>query len=449
MAFLPFLVFWVQPNFGTAQETIQFNANGKLYRANIVWIVKHNGVTYRQQTAHALDRTGADNFDLAVHFAFENDTVPEDPNLVWGFQFEQGGNLITPARNEKISRSVDLFQRFHLSGTGDAYLTISPKIWRRTPSDQYQVVTQATPVIIGFTVTAPTLSVTAAEPARTRQDSTRRRTQPISTLPSVQPNTDEERAYAEAVRLADTQERIKALIDFVDTYAEANPRSGLVAEAIKNIPLGTSLPKRQNENAISYIIDNAVNPRVDSSSGWRTNLSPEGFGRFRLTLDDLGDTVHYIRIADPGKNAPYNRPRELSPFEQIKVELAGEDIDSFRIKTMGGTPPFIIFLSQNKVHKIRYILNQTDTTWAFSKASCTSCKTGKHTLEVYNSDFSTLLLRVEGAIHIRKINYYNAGAFAVLGLLLLSFAYKPLVRAWRRYRYNKTLREIEAWEEKG
>lgn len=439
-----------------AQQPVVFQVNGKNYRADVFWTVKHHGVEFRGATMHNLNRSDDSAFDLAVYFKFRDDSIPADENILWGFRFNQNGGIISPSNNEKRSRSLHLFQRFELSGGGNAGLTIIPVVWRRTASGQLEVIAQAQPAVLGFAIAdvAPKPTVATAPeltaPQRPVEKIPERKPEPpLTPLPDAIPE-DESTAFTAAAAVRDSTQKIKALMEFVDKFAAAKPKSDLVGKAIKDIPLGTSLPVAKEKGQISYTLNYAVNPVVDTSSvkGWDWELTPAEFGRFKLTLSDLGDTVHAIRIADIGKNAPFNRPRELRPFDKIRVTLAGEDRDSFQIRLEGGTPPFIVFLSDKRVPRERYVLDRTDTIWSISKSSCRLCKTGAHTLEVYDSDFSTLLLRAESAIHIYRVNYVYAALFGVAAVLILFFAYKPLLNAWRRFLYLRKLRQIEAWEKR-
>ncbi len=449
-AVLLFLL-WIIPHTGKSQQTVSFNIDGFTYQANINWVVKHNGADFPGRTAHAVNRSLDGTIDLMVLFKFRYDSIPDDQNLVWGFQFSHEGGLLSPARNEKRSRSVKLFQRFQLTGTGNASLLISPKVWRKTRSNQFEVVALAQPFKLNFAISENGDLVSNTSSIR---DSIQNRPQQSNETnaadnPTV---TDEERAaFNQASKEVESTQKIKAFMSFVDKFSPEKPASPLVTEAIKNVPLSTSLPdKKGGGKTFSYTLNYAVNPVIDTSSvkGWRWTLSESDFGRYQLILNDLGDTVHSFRIADLGKNAPFNRPREISPFDTIKVTLEGEDSDAFYLRFLGGNPPFIVFLSQDQIPKARYFIEQTDTLVSIPKSTCKLCKNGAHTLEVYDSDFNTLLLHADKAIHIRRLNYFQAGLIAVGIILAIYFLFNPARRAWKRYIYEKQLREIEEWEKK-
>ncbi len=439
---------------GRAQQSIAFNLNGNDYRINVSWVVRHNNTEARLKTEHAFTTDGQDAFDLAVFFNFA-DSLPPDNDVVWGFQFNSSSDMISPGANEKRSRSKSLFQRFELAGGGQATLTIIPKVWKRNAAGKFDVLVAGNPIKLSFTITG---SSPLAASDRTGQsdpsgsaDSVR--TPAASSKPAapqtVAPEaTEEGAAYNEATTAGDTLQKIKALREFVDKYAAANPKSPLVAKAIKDIPLGTSVPEKKSDGTIAYTLDYAVKPVVDSATvkGWRWSLAQSEFGQYKLTLTSLHDSLKSFKIADLGKNAPFNQPKELRPFERISVRLAGLTGDSFRIRVQGGTPPFIVFLSQNRIPKWRQVLSQTDTVWAFSKDVCLLCKSGNSTLEVYDSDLSTLLLKVDDAVNIFKINYFYLSLFCIALILLVYFTYRPLRSFWQRYTFEKRLRQIKAWE---
>lgn len=441
------------PFFLPAQQRITFSVDGAVYRADLNWIIKHNGVESIGKTDHTLDKSRDASFDLVIFFSFIGDSIPADDGVVWGFRFAQNGGVISPSANDKRSRSLKQFQRFQVSGPGKASLAIRPMVWRRNAGNQFETIGEAPLITLNFVIEESLANLPSVSTKTATADSTPRKNppQPLpKTLPDPQESDKENEAEAfnQAANVADSTLKIKAFIDFVDKYAKEKPESKLVATAIRNIPLGASLPEVKRNGTYSYTLSYAVNPVVDTSSvrGWDWELSSTAYGEYRLTLNDLGDSAHSIRIADLGKNAPYNRPRELRPFDKIRVTLEGETSDSFRLKLQGGVPPFIVFLSQNKIQRERYVLNQTDTIWSISKSSCAMCKNGAHTLEVYNSDFSTLLLRAEGAVHIRRYSLFFLALYGVIALLVVGLLYKPLFKAWQRYAYQRKLREIEAWE---
>lgn len=439
---------------GFSQQFIAFAANGKEYRAAISWVVKYKGAEYKAKTEHTFSTTGTDAFDLAVNFNFQNDSVPLENDIVWGFQFSQNGDIISPAANEKRSRSKSLFQRFEITGSGTAGLTIVPKVWKRSAGGKFDPLGLGTPIKLSFNITIGSVQAPsdAGAPVKTPgpADSLTANRDTVKAEPATAEAVEENTAYIEATASADTLQKIKALRDFVDKYAVSNPKSVLVAKAIKNIPLGTSIPEKRSDGTVSYTLNYAVKPVVDSSQvrGWRWKLSPSEFGKYQLTLTSLHDSIQSFRIADLGKNAPFNQPKELRPFQRIIVRLDGVTRDSFRIKVIGGAPPFIVFLSQSKIPKWRQVLNRTDTVWAFSKDVCQICKSGPTTLEVYDSDLSTLLLKVDDAVRIFKINYFFVLFAGIAAILLVYFSYNPLRRYWRRYAYERKLRQIESWEER-
>lgn len=457
------LVLWTgvfvlagMPGEVAAQRTVVFQSGDKTYRAEFSWAIKHAGNEYKSKASHIIDRSKDAAFDLEATFRFRSDSLPADNDVVWGFQFRQNGNVIAPASNEKHTRSPRLFQRFQASGTGNGSLTIVPKAWKRNAAGQYEAIGQAAPVTLVFTISdgasavaAPTVATPApAEPTPAPQPENQPvQPKPAPATPAAQ--QAEAQAYAAARNQPDSTLRAKALLNYIDQYeGKSGVQSALVSQALKDVPLGISLPVRRNDGSFLYVLDNALNPVVDTGAlrGWETRISAVGQGQYQLEIKYLSDVQHLIRIADIGKNAPYNKPIELHPFEKIQVELAGETRDSFRIRVAGGVPPFIVYLSQDNIPKIRYLLTRTDTIWTLGKSDCAVCDNGAHTVEVYNNDFSTLLLRAERAVNISKINYFYLALYSVTAVMLLIFLYKPLVRAWRHARYSRTLRDIEAWE---
>jgi len=449
--------FFISPGQVSCQRTVVFQVGEQTYRAEFFWAIKHAGNEYKSKSAHSIDRTKDDAFDLEATFRFRNDSIPPDNNLVWGFQFRQSGGVIAPATNEKFSRSLRLFQRFQATGTGNGTLTIVPKVWKRNAAGQHEAIAQAAPVTLGFAVTdaapaiaAPVATTPSPEPAIPPQsDNKPAPTQPTPVLPAAQ--QAEAQAYNKALLEPDSTLRAKALLNFISQYdVKPGPNSAFVHNALRDVPLGISVPVRKGQGTFVYTLDNALSPVVDTTSlrGWDYTLSTITNGRYELTVRYLEDSQHVIRLADIGKNSPYNSPLELRPFEKIRVELAGETRDSFRIRVAGGVPPFIVYLSQNDVPKIRYLLTRTDTIWSLGKNTCEVCNNGTHTLEVYNSDFSTLLLRAEDSIKIYKVNYFLLALYSVFALLLLYFLYKPALRAWRHFQYERKLRDIESWERK-
>ncbi len=445
-------LLWVHTGF--SQQTLSFSSDGYTYHADINWVIKNNNAEYRNASAHQFDKSLDATFDLVVFFKFKYDSIPPDQDIVWGFQFNQGGGIITPARNEKRTRSLKIFQRFQLTGTGEANLVISPKAWKKNRSNQYESLDLAQPFKLTFSINETGVSATAQQPGSGIDSLVispiKSKEIPVPVSEHLANTEIEIQAFKKAISEIDSTQKIKALLDFVDKYAPEKPKSALVTEAIKNVPLGTSLPKTKGDGTYSYTLNYAVNPVIDSGSvkGWDYRLSKEKSGQYQLTLKDRGESVHEFKIADLGKNAPFNRPREIRPFDKVQVSLLGENSESFQLRIVGGVPPFIVFLSQNRVPKARFIFNQTDTLYSISKDACKMCKSGAHTLEVYNNDFSTLLLRADSAIHIFRINYYYLGLIALAIVLVIYFLYKPITRARQRYVYERRLRDIEDWEKR-
>lgn len=433
-----------------AQQTLPVEWNGKTYQADVSWVVKHNNSDFRSKTEHIFDLQLDPSIDLAVYFNFSNDSLPPDPDVVWGFQFNHTGGLLTPGTNEKRARSRSQFQRFEVARAGTTTLTITPRAWRKTASGKFEPIASGKPFNLVFTITDSSRPLAA----RPITPDTSRRTIPEIPRPNPaeSPATSElraeETAFADARAVPDTIQKIKALMDFVDKYAPLKPQSKLVAEAIRNVPLGISVPEDRGDGTYTYTLNYASRPIIDSAEvrGWDWQLMEGPFGKYRLVLTDLRDTVHRFKLADSGKNAPFNTPKELHPFERINIRFLGEFGDSFRIRAVGGNPPFMVFLVQDGFPKERYIMDQTDTTWSFSKVACNQCRTGAYSLEVYTSDFSTLLLKVDKAVHVRRISY----ALVLLGVLisipLLYFAARHFRRFWTIFTYERKLRQIEKWE---
>lgn len=450
-AWAAMLFFSVSFQTGFAQQSISFNAGGYNYSAKIYWVVKQNGVDYQSKLNHSLDRAKDATIDLVVYFDFRYDSIPSDQNLVWGFQFSQEGGLLSPQSNDKRSRSSKLFQRFRLNGTGNASLLISPKIWRKNSSNQFEVIELGQPFKLNFNISdSKSTSDLSGKGSAASDTPSLNKLVGNGLLDVEKTNAPQEAkaAYTEAVSVEDSTQKIKALMSFADKYASNQPSAQLVSEAIKNVPLATSLPQQQSGRSFAYTLNYAVNPVIDTNSvrGWRWTLSESDFGKYQLILDYLGDSIHSFKIADLGKNAPFNQPRELRPFEKIDIKLVKETSESFQLRFEGGAPPFIVFLSQDEIPKARYVVDYTDTLWTIPKESCRLCKSGAHTLEVYSGDFTTLLLRADRAIHISRLNYFRIGLICIVLILGLFFIYKPAMRYRQRYLYEKQLRDIEAWE---
>lgn len=439
---------------GLAQQPLTFSVNGKSYNAEISWVVKHNNVEFKSKSTHNLDIGKATAFDLAVYFNFINDSLPGN-DIVWGFQFSQNGNLISPPANEKRSRSKNQFQRFNIAGVGGAGLVITPKAWQRTASGRFEPVGQSSSFTLAFNFSdsnqapapgatpPPATPVASNSPAKPAENT--RPQKPVAANPE---DTKEEQDYTAARNMKDTIQKIRALIDFVDKYAATKPKSALVANAVKDIPLGISVPTARGDGTYAYTLDYPVNLYIDSSKvrGWRWNLTKTPSGKYELVLTDLKDTVHAFPLIDAGKNAPFNLPKELSPFEKVKVEYLGETKDSFQLRLAGGVPPFIVFISKNGFPVERFVIDATNTTKIFSKDDCEGCKSGTYAIEVYSSDFTTLLLRVEEAIHVRRIRYLWILLFSVVGFPVVYFIVKLIPRLWEWLAYQKMLLEIRILE---
>ncbi|MCS6928544.1 MAG: hypothetical protein NZM43_03510 [Saprospiraceae bacterium] len=433
-----------------AQQTFAFPVEGKNYRVEVNWNVKHSGKTYANITAHALDFSANNAFDLEVQFRFPEEVPPPEIELLFGFQYRQGGSLIAPSEGEKRARSMRHFQRFQAIGGGNATLTLTPKVWRRTPEGTIEPLAAGSPTTLGFaTLEKPSTSTAAALPPI---PDTPVRSAPVPSPPTEPPLTPAQKAendaYAKATGVPDSVQRIRALIDFIDQYRTSSPQSPNVQKALREVPLSASLPQAKAPKQVTYVLEYAVNPVIDTSQAdrwqWKIeNISP---GRYQLTLSALSDTATAFTLADVGKSAPFNQPRTLQPFARVQVSLVGQTKDLFTIRFVGGTPPFMVYLLQDRITRMRYLVSHTDTVVALSKAACTVCPDGLYTLEVYTGDFSTLLLREMNIIEIDRPNRLPILlALGAVALLLVVFR-KSIVQGWRYYKYRRQLREIEAWE---
>ena len=451
-------IFFLLSATGHTQQLLTFNVGGRNYSAEISWVVKHNNVEFKTKSAHTLDFSKAGAFDLAVFFNFKNDSVPAGGDIVWGFQFSQNGNLINPSGGEKRSRSKSQFQRFNISGVGSSAINITPTVWQKSAAGRFDVLRQGSSFALNFNFTdgSPAVAVSettgpAGTPGAGSQPANPANTdRPASPVVGTPPPSKAETDYAAAKNVTDTIQRTRALIDFVDKYSTTQPKSELVAKAVKDIPLGVSVPTIRSEGTYTYTLDYPVNLYVDSAKvkGWRWDLSQSPSGKYQLVLTDLKDSVHAFSLVDRGKNAPFNLPKDLSPFDKIKVELVEESSDSFRLRVAGGTPPFIVFLSKNGFPVERYIIERTNTIQTFSKDDCERCETGIYALEVYTNDFSTLLFRLEKAINIRKINYLLVLLFCIVGIPVAYFFFKYIRRFLQWVVYQKKLRDIHVWEKR-
>lgn len=89
--------------------------------------------------------------------------------------------------------------------------------------------------------------------------------QPASPVAETPPPSKAETDYAAAKNVTDTIQRTRALINFVDKYSTTQPRSELVAKAVKDIPLGVSIPSIRGEGTYAYTLDYPVNLYIDSA----------------------------------------------------------------------------------------------------------------------------------------------------------------------------------------
>lgn len=435
-----------------AQQRLVFSLDGKTYRVEASWNVKHAGSTYANATAHALDFSKGNAFDLEVQFRFPDETPPPEMELLLGFQYRHGGSTLAPTEGEKRARGLRHFQRFQAVGGGNATLILTPRVWHRTPEGSVEILASGSPTTLGFASAATPTTPAAAAPTPPADTTARPSAPPPAPAPQEPPLTAaqkaENEAYAKVISTPDSAQRIRAMIDFVDQYRAVNPPSPNVQKALREVPLSASLPQLQAPGRVSYVLDYAVRPVIDSAQAnrWRWELKNIAPGRFQLNLSVLSDTVTTFALADAGKSAPFDRPRLLQPFEKMQVALVGQTSDGFTLRLVGGTPPFMVYLLQDRVTRMRYMVSQTDTTVTLSKVACTVCQDGPHTLEVYTGDFSTLLLREIDAIHIDRPNRWPLILALGLTLFLLIVFHKSIGQWWRHYQYQRKLREIEAWE---
>ncbi len=433
------------------QQSFVFNVEGRNYRVEVSWSVKHAGNTYANATAHSFDFSKGNAFDLEVQFRFLDEVPPPEVELLLGFQYRHGGSALAPTEGEKRARGMRHFQRFQAVGGGAATLTLTPKVWRRTLDAGVELLASGSPITLGFAA-APAVSSAPSVVAPTPNIDSASRPTPPPAPPQEPPLTfaqkAESEAYAKAVSTPDSAQRIRALIDFVDQYRAVHPPSLNVQKALREVPFSTSLPKNQATNQVSYVLDYAVRPFIDTAQAnrWQWDLKNVAPGRFQLTLSPLSDTVTTFMLADIGKSAPFDRPRVLQPFEKVQVSLVSQSKEGFTLRFAGGTPPFMVYLLQDRITRMRYLVPQTDTTLTLSKDACTVCKDGPHTLEIYTGDFSTLLLRQEDAISIERANRWLPMLTISIALFLLIAFHKPLRKWWQHYWYYRKLREIEAWE---
>ncbi len=434
-----------------AQQSFTVPVNGKNYRIEVSWRIKHAGNTYVNATGYELDFSKGNAFDLEVQFRFPEESPPEEANLLSGFQYRCVGSTLAPSDGEKRARGTRHFQRFQAVGEGNAGIILTPKIWMQTPGNPPEVIATAPSLTLGFVRSASTV---ASVPVRsdTAKPTSVESTSPPETLPS-QDLTDaaqkeQEDAYAEALNEQDSVQRIRALMDLLLRYQATAPSSPVVQKALRQVPLSTSLPQPQKDGKVSYILNYAVRPEVDTTQAknWKWELKGLSAGQYLLTLSPLSDTSTTFAVVDVGKSPPFNRPRLLQPFERVSIELLGQTRNDFTLRLKGGTPPFVAYLLQDGVTRVRYLIPQTDTTWTLSKELCTVCKNGAHTLEVFTGDFSTLLLRKENSIEIKRPNYVLPFLSLAAGLILFLILRKPLVSGWKYYQYRRKLRDIEVWE---
>ncbi len=432
-----------------AQQSFIFPLNGKNYRVEMVWSVKHAGSVYSNTSAHTLDFSKANAFDLEVQFRFPDEVPPPESELLWGFQYRHSGNVLAPTDGEKRARSLRQFQRFQAIGSGNATLTLTAKVWRRSSEGDAELLVSGPPITLGFARTTTTTVITPPSSSDTEKTPPPLPPTPTSQALSLTPERKaESEAYAKASSEPDSAQRIKALIDFVERHQMPHQQSPIVQKAMREIPLSTSLPQPKGNTEVTYLLNYAVKPSVDTnkSQQWSWALKNIGPGKFELTVRPLTDTARTLVLADEGKAPPFNRPRMLQPFEKVQVTLLSQTREDFTLRLIGGSPPFVVFLSQDHVTRIRYQVPYTDTTWTLSKALCTVCKGGPHTLEVYAADFSTLLLREVDGIYIYRFNYALWIVLPSVVLLLLLVLRKPIAKGWKTYQYRRKLRDIEAWE---
>lgn len=435
-----------------AQQIFVFSLDGKTYRVEASWNVKHVGNTYANATAHTLDFSKGNAFDLEVQFRLPDEAPPPEVELLLGFQYRHGGSTLAPTEGEKRARGLRHFQRFQAVGGGNATLTLTPRVWRRTPEGSVEALASGIPITLAFaSVAVPTTPITTTPIATadtTARPSAPQLAPPAQELPLTAAQKAEDEAYVKAVSTPDSAQRIRAIIDFLDQYRAADPPSTNVQKALREVPLSASLPQPQAPGRVSYVLDYAVRPVIDSAQAdrWRWELKNIAPGRFQLNLSALSDTVTTFTLADAGKSAPFDRPRLLQPFEKVQVDLVGQTLEDFTLRLVGGTPPFMIYLIQDRVTRMRYMVSQTDTTITLSKAACTVCQDGPHTLEVYTGDFSTLLLREIDAIQMDRPNRLPLVVALSIALFLLIAFHKSIGKWWRHYQYRRKLREIEAWE---
>ncbi len=434
-----------------AQQSFTVPVNGKNYRIEVSWRIKHAGSTYVNATGHELDFTKGNAFDLELQFRFPEESPPEEADLLSGFQYRCVGSTLAPSDGEKRARGTRHFQRFQAVGEGNANIILTPKVWRQTPGNPPEVIATAPSLTLGFVRPATTI---ASLPARgdTAAPTSAEPTSPPKTLPPESPvavaQKEQEAALAKALNEPDSAQRIRALIDFLSHYQATYPSSPVVQKALRQVPLSSSLPQPQKDGKVSYVLNYAVRPEVDTAQakGWKWELKDLSTGQYLLTLSPLSDTSTTFTLVDAGKSPPFNRPRLLQPFERVSIELLGQTRRDFTLRLKGGTPPFVAYLLQDRVTRIRYLIPQTDTIWTLSKELCTVCENGAHTLEVFTGDFSTLLLRKENSIEIKRPNYALPFLSLAAGLILFLIFRKPLASGWKYYQYRRKLRDIERWE---
>ncbi len=424
------------------QQTWSVEIDGKSYPVEVRWSVKHSGQSYNNATSHFLDLSKSRVFDLEVVLRPVGEMPPPEAGLLWGFQYRHSGGALAPTQGEKRARGMRHFQRFQIVSSEKVVLILTPAVWKQTSESPLQLVVSGTPISLTF---APSEALLVAKPAELTVESIPEKTTPTVT---VSPSEVETQTYAAANRETDSIQRIKALREFVDQYRATNPQSPLVQKALKEVPLGASLPKPTTDGKVTYVLDYAVQPVVDTtrSSEWQWELKSIGTARFALTLKPLTDTANVFVVVDTGKRAPYNRSYALRPTQKIQVQLLGQTPRDFTLRISGGSPPFLAYLTQKSVTRMRYLIPHTDTTWALSKDACTVCKDGEHTLEVYTGDFSTLLLRAEDSIYFARPRYWLWAIIAGIALALVILFQKSLVRGWKYYEYSRKLQDIERWE---
>ena len=439
------LCIWMSLSWtSAAQKVLTFEGNGQKYQCNVYWTVEHTGTVHKGETAFNLDISQEKTIAINVLFIFEGSNLPGENDIEWGFQVaESGGSIVLPS-NINRNRSTKKYLIVKASKAGASTMTISPKVWRKLDLGKYNELASADPIVLNFTLTEKT---PAAEPTAPTSKTTQNSNRPSTKTPAPQPAapqiSEEEKAYNEAAGIDEKSRRESALKGFVAKFGAKNPNSQWVAKALRASPLGYDQPTANPDGSYTYSLTNAVDLKIDSN-GLRLNLEKTGFAAYKLTITGSSDTINQLFITDAGKDAPYNQTKTLKFKERVIVTLLGQDSDSFRIKISGGTPNFIVFLSQNGFPRERYEITKTDSVFALSKAACKLCEDGAHTLEVYDSENSTQFFSSADAIDIEKTNYILNFLKIVGILLILSFVVVRLRQARQKRLYEDKLRQKKA-----